>query len=64
MIQLIYQKEREVTQMAKAEFLRRWRTDRDFKFDMMAKGIRVIQNNVIFFNPDGSVKAVAGNYIK
>lgn len=50
--------------MSKVEFLRRWRADRDFRFDMKMKGIRVIQDNVIFFNPDGSLRAIAGNYIK
>ena len=49
--------------MKKAEFLKKWRNDRDFKYDMMRKGIRVIQNNVIFFNTDGTVKAVAGNCV-
>lgn len=49
--------------MSKVEFLKKWRNDRDFKYDMMRKGIRVIQNNVIFFNNDGTVKAVAGNYV-
>lgn len=50
--------------MAKSEFLKRWREDYTFQSDMRRKGIRVIQNNVIFFNEDGSVKAVAGNYVK
>ena len=49
--------------MSKKEFLKKWRNDRDFRYDMGKKGIKVIQNNVIFFNPDGSVKAVAGAYI-
>lgn len=49
--------------MSKVEFLKKWRNDRDFKYDMMRKGIRVIQNNVIFFNNDGTVKSVAGNYV-
>lgn len=50
--------------MSKVDFLKKWRNDRDFKFDMMRKGIRVIQDNVIFFNEDGYVRAVAGNYVK
>lgn len=50
--------------MSKVDFLKKWRNDRDFKFDMMRKGIRVIQDNVIFFNENGSVRAVAGNYVK
>lgn len=49
--------------MGKMEFLKRWREDRDFRFDMRQKGIRVIQDNVIFFNPDGSVKSVAGKHV-
>lgn len=50
--------------MSKKEFLKRWRTDRDFRFDMKLKGIRVIQDNVLFFNPDGSLKAIAGTHVK
>lgn len=57
-------KEREVVNMSKVEFLKRWRSDRDFRYDMRKKGIKVIQNNVIFFNSDGSIKAVAGAYIQ
>ena len=49
--------------MSKREFLNKWRNDRDFRYDMKLKGIRVIQDNVIFFNSDGSIKAVAGAYI-
>ena len=50
--------------MSKKEFLRNWRNDRDFRYDMKRKGIKVIQDNVIFCNPDGSIRAVAGAYIK
>ena len=50
--------------MSKAEFLTKWYNDRNFKFDMMLKGVRVIQENVIFFNPDGTVKCIAGKYVK
>lgn len=50
--------------MAKKEFLRKWRNDRDFRVAMLGKGIRVIQDNVIFFNADGTVKAVAGQWVR
>lgn len=50
--------------MSKKEFLKKWRNDRNFRYDMRRKGIRVIQDNVIFFNPDGSVRTVAGAYIQ
>ena len=50
--------------MNKQDFIKRFKNDFAFRAEMMAKGIRVIQNNVIFFNPDGTLKAVAGNYIK
>ena len=56
--------EREVVSMSKREFLKKWRNDRDFRYDMRRKGIKVIQDNVIFFNPDGSVRAVDGAYIQ
>lgn len=50
--------------MSKKEFLKKWRNDRGFRYDMRRKGIKVIQDNVIFFNSDGSVQAVAGAYIQ
>jgi len=50
--------------MKKADFLRKWRSDYIFRSDMRAKGIRVIQDNVIFFNPDGSVREIAGDYVR
>ena len=50
--------------MSKKEFLKKWRNDRGFRYDMRRKGIKVIQDNVIFFNSDGSVRAVAGAYIQ
>lgn len=50
--------------MTKKDFLRKWRNNRDFRFKMIQKGIRVIQDNVIFFNPDGTVREVAGTYVK
>ena len=49
--------------MKKAEFIKRFRTDHAFRAEMRAKGIRVIQNNVIFFNRDGTLKYIAGNYV-
>ena len=50
--------------MSKKEFLKKWRNDRGFRYDMRRKGIKVIQDNVIFLNHDGSVRAVAGAYIQ
>jgi hypothetical protein len=50
--------------MRKADFLRKYRNDYVFRAECKAKGIKVIQDNVIFFNPDGSVKAIAGAYVK
>lgn len=50
--------------MSKREFLKKWRNDRDFRYDAKLKGIRVIADNVVFMNPDGSIRAVAGAYIK
>jgi hypothetical protein len=50
--------------MSKVDFLKKYKSDYVFRAEARAKGIRVIQDNVIFFNPDGSLKAVAGNYVK
>lgn len=50
--------------MRKADFIKLWNTDFVFRNFAKNKGINVIQNNVIFFNADGSVKAIAGAYIK
>jgi hypothetical protein len=50
--------------MTKVEFLRKFKTDYAFRAECKFKGIRVIGDNVIFFNPDGTVKYVAGAYIK
>ena len=50
--------------MSKKEFLNKWRNDRGFRYDMRRKGIKVIQDNVIFLNSDGSVRSVAGAYIQ
>ena len=50
--------------MSKVEFLQRYRNDYTFRAEARRKGIRVIQDNVIFFNPDGSLKVIAGNYIR
>lgn len=49
--------------MAKKDFIKRYKEDWSFRWSMKQKGIYVIQNNVIFFNPDGTVKGVAGNFI-
>lgn len=49
--------------MSKVDFLRKWRSDWAFRFNMKQKGIRVIQDNVIFFNEDGTVREVAGQYV-
>lgn len=49
--------------MTKKEFLKKFRNDYDFRIRMVRRGIKVIQDNVIFFNPDGTVKYVAGNYV-
>lgn len=49
--------------MSKVDFLKKFREDYAFRAEMRAKGIRVIQDNVIFFNEDGSVKYVAGKYV-
>lgn len=50
--------------MSKAEFLKKYREDYIFRAEARRKGIKVIQDNVLFFNPDGSLKAIAGNYIR
>ena len=46
--------------MKKDEFLQKWYSDPAFKWDMKLKGIRVIGGNVVFLNPDGSIKAISG----
>lgn len=50
--------------MSKVDFLKKWRNDYTFRSNMRRRGIRVIQDNVIFFNEDGTVRSVAGNYIE
>lgn len=50
--------------MKKADFIKRFKTDFVFRAEARAKGIRVIQDNVIFFNPDGSLKYIAGAYVR
>lgn len=50
--------------MSKEKFLAKWRTDYTFRAEMKAKGIRVIQDNVCFFNLDGTLKNIAGTYVK
>jgi len=54
---------KEVSTMTKAQFLTKWRNDYVFRADMKAKGIRVIQDNVIFFNEDGTINHIASQYI-
>lgn len=49
--------------MSKVEFLKKWKSDYIFRCEMKSRGIRVFQDNVVFFNPDGTVKAVAGKYV-
>lgn len=49
--------------MSKTEFLKNFRNDRGFRMKWMSKGVRVIQNNVIFLKPDGNVDYVAGNHV-
>lgn len=50
--------------MKKNDFLKKWRSDCVFRFEMKQKGIQVIQDNVIFFDADGNVRAVAGQYVQ
>jgi hypothetical protein len=57
-------KEREVIKMSKEVFLKKYRSDYVFRAECRAKGIEVIQNNVIFFNPDGTINHIAGAYVK
>lgn len=52
------------TKIAKADFVKRFKEDYGFRHDMREKGIRVIGDNVIFFNTDGTIKNVAGAYVK
>ena len=49
--------------MKKADFIKKFRTDFTFRTECRAKGIQVIQDNVIFFNPDGTIKYIAGAYV-
>lgn len=49
--------------MKKRDFLNKYRNNFAFRAECRAKGIRVIQYNVIFFNTDGTIKAIAGNYV-
>ena len=51
--------------MTKAEFIKKWNTDRDFKADAKEHGIYVIGNNVVFMNNSGKgVRAVSSVYDK
>lgn len=49
--------------MKKKSFLKKFRNDYAFRAECKSKGIRVIQDNVIFFNPDGTIKYIAGTNI-
>lgn len=50
--------------MSKQEFLKRFRNDYDFRMTWVRRGVKVIQDNVIFFNPDGTVKYIAGAHVR
>lgn len=52
------------TKMTKKEFIKRFKEDYGFRHEMRCKGVRVVADNVIFFNQDGAVKNVAGAYIQ
>lgn len=52
------------TKMTKREFIERFKEDYSFRHEMRCKGVRVIADNVIFFNQDGTVRNVAGAYIE
>ena len=52
------------TKMTKREFIKRFKEDYGFRHEMRCKGVRVIADNVIFFNQDGNVRKVAGADIK
>lgn len=45
-------------------FKKKWRNDYSFRRDMRMHGVRVIQDNVIFLNSNGSIESVAGAYVK
>ncbi len=49
--------------MTKKEFLKKWYSDYAFRLVAKSKGIKVIQENIFFFNPDGQLKAIANKYI-
>lgn len=53
-----------MTMMNKKEFLKRFRADFAFRVRAKMKGIFVVQDNVIFCNPDGTVKAICGDHDK
>lgn len=50
--------------MTKREFIKRFKEDYSFRHEMRCKGVRVVADNVIFFGQDGTIKNVAGAYIK
>ena len=52
------------TKMTKREFIKRFKEDYGFRHEMRCKGVRVVADNVIFFGQDGTIKNVAGAYIK
>lgn len=52
------------TKMTKREFIKKFKEDYGFRHEMRCKGVRVIADNVIFFNQDGTIRNVAAAYIK
>ena len=50
--------------MSKVEFLKKYREDFAFRAEARRKGIRVVQDNVLFFNPDGTLRGIAGAYVR
>ena len=52
------------TKMTKREFIKRFKEDYGFRHEMRCKGVRVIADNVIFLNQDGTVRNVSGAYIE
>lgn len=52
------------TKMTKREFIKKFKEDYGFRHEMRCKGVRVVADNVIFFNSDGTIKNVAGAYIQ
>lgn len=48
----------------KADFVAKFKSDYAFRHDMRQRGVRVVGDNVIFFNSDGTVRNVAGVHTK